>query len=330
MRGLLYDSITIYSDKVGYTLKGLIMVDVIDVGGGDTSGNINIWNDDKNKKNRSCITIHLNGQTGFISAEGIRIGALFIGSKGDVKKTHFKGDFEMEGRIFARQRITAYSDIFAYKMQIDQTPQDANGDALILGPTNASNLRLGYHQNYSWIQSHGAKPLAINPIGNNVGIGTSNPQARLHVAGDIKCSGDITLLGADCAEEFEVEDGDSIDPGTVMVMNNNRKLQPCQKPYDKRVVGIIAGAGRYRPGIVLDYKKDCGQRLPISINGKANCWADASYSPIEIGDLLTTSSTLGHAMNANDSPRTLGSVIGKALSPLEKGKGMIDVLVTLQ
>ena len=41
---------------------------------------------------------------------------------------------------------------------------------LTIGPTNASHLRIGYDREYSWVQSHGAKPLALNPIGNNVGI----------------------------------------------------------------------------------------------------------------------------------------------------------------
>jgi hypothetical protein len=61
--------------------------------------------------------------------------------------------------------------------------QDQIIEALVLGPTNASNLRLGYHQDYSLIQSHGSKPLLINGPGNNVGIGsTKNPVAKLDIA----------------------------------------------------------------------------------------------------------------------------------------------------
>ncbi|NUO83749.1 tail fiber domain-containing protein, partial [candidate division KSB1 bacterium] len=70
------------------------------------------------------------------------------------------------------------------KLHVINQNQEANhGNTLILGPTTQSNLRLGYHQDYSWVQSHGGKPLAINPLGNNVGVGITNPQRRLHVMG---------------------------------------------------------------------------------------------------------------------------------------------------
>ncbi|MFD1546274.1 LamG domain-containing protein [Nonomuraea guangzhouensis] len=60
---------------------------------------------------------------------------------------------------------------------------NGNGSTVVIGPVNASNLRLGYDQNYSWVQSHGGKPLAINPVGANVGIGTTVPEGRLHIVG---------------------------------------------------------------------------------------------------------------------------------------------------
>lgn len=70
------------------------------------------------------------------------------------------------------------------RLQLVHQNQDPNGNTLILGPTGQSNLRLGYSADYSWIQSHGSKPLALNLIGNNVGIGTANPPAKLTVSAD--------------------------------------------------------------------------------------------------------------------------------------------------
>ena len=48
------------------------------------------------------------------------------------------------------------------------------------------------------------------------------------------------------------------------------------------------------------------------------------------GDLLTTSKTQGHAMRASDPRRAFGSIVGKAMSGLAEGLGMIPVLVALQ
>ena len=57
---------------------------------------------------------------------------------------------------------------------------------------------------------------------------------------------------------------------------------------------------------------------------------DAGSSSIEVGDLLTTSPTPGHAMKAEDPLRAFGAVIGKALRPWKEGTGMIPVLIALQ
>jgi hypothetical protein len=60
------------------------------------------------------------------------------------------------------------------------------------------------------------------------------------------------------------------------------------------------------------------------------CKVDADQSPVAIGDLLTTSSTPGHAMAARDHQRAFGAVIGKALAPLDSGKALVPILVALQ
>jgi hypothetical protein len=64
--------------------------------------------------------------------------------------------------------------------------------------------------------------------------------------------------------------------------------------------------------------------------GKVYCKVDASYAPVEIGDLLTTSHTLGHAMKADDPLEAFGPVISKSLQPLAEGRGLIPIQVALQ
>ena len=145
----------------------------------------------------------------------------------------------------------------------------------------------------------------------------------------ITADGDIRLLGADCAEYFEAEDADAVEPGTVLVIGENGRLRACDDEYDKRVAGVVSGAGGTKPGIVLDHgASEAG--VPIALTGKVRCKVDADAAAVDVGDLLTTSSTPGHAMKATDGTRHLGAILGKALAPLAAGRDLVPVLVALQ
>jgi len=146
----------------------------------------------------------------------------------------------------------------------------------------------------------------------------------------IHCTGDVTIPGADCAEEFDVSGTAFLEPGTVVVLGDDGGLFASQQPYDKRAAVVISGAGTYRPGIVLDRRASDGNRQPVALVGKVFCMADAQFGAIEVGDLLTTSPTPGHAMKASDPARAFGAVIGKALRPLTSGRGLVPILVALQ
>ena len=75
----------------------------------------------------------------------------------------------------------------AVHISVDSDNGNATTNALIIGgPTGCggnTNLRIGCHNDYAWMQSHCGNPLSMNPLGNNVGIGISNPKAKLHVNG---------------------------------------------------------------------------------------------------------------------------------------------------
>lgn len=145
----------------------------------------------------------------------------------------------------------------------------------------------------------------------------------------INNGGDVIL--ADCAEDFQLaSDLPEAAPGNVMVLDGTGAIRPCDEPYDKCAVGVVSGAGPYRPAIVFDRAVISKGRLPISLVGKVCCMADATFGAIEVGDMLTTSSTIGHAMKAADPTRAYGAVIGKALGRLSEGTGLIPILVTLQ
>jgi hypothetical protein len=67
-----------------------------------------------------------------------------------------------------------------------------------------------------------------------------------------------------------------------------------------------------------------------TLGAYAHCKVDADISPIEAGDLLTTSPTRGHAQKVLDSSLAVGAIVGKALAPLRRGKSSIPVFVMLQ
>lgn len=68
----------------------------------------------------------------------------------------------------------------------------------------------------------------------------------------------------------------------------------------------------------------------VALTGKVYALASAVNGAIEAGELLTTSNVPGHAMKATDQARWPGAVIGKAMSSLNEGEGLVLVLVNLQ
>lgn len=165
---------------------------------------------------------------------------------------------------------------------------------------------------------------ALHTTGNHVCDG------KLHTKGDHIVDGDIQLAGADYAEDFDIVDLEGAEPGTVMVLDDSGGVRVSDHSYDRRVAGVVSGAGNYKPAVILDRQASGTNRRPLALMGKVYCSVDASDAPIAIGDLLTTSSTPGHAMKAANPAQAFGAVIGKALRPLASGSGLIPILVALQ
>ena len=152
----------------------------------------------------------------------------------------------------------------------------------------------------------------------------------LHTTGDHIIGGDIQLSGADYAEDFDVLDVGGAEPGTVMVLDDSGGVRMSDHAYDRRVAGVVSGAGGYKPAVILDRQANGANRRPLALMGKVYCRVDASGAPIAVGDLLTTSSTPGHAMKVLNPTQAFGAVIGKALRPLASGCGLVPILVALQ
>ena len=161
---------------------------------------------------------------------------------------------------------------------------------------------------------------------------------RGHFTSDLNVEGtarvDVLQIdgGADLSENFAVDGG--AEPGIVVVIDSDHPgaLRTSSSAYDRRVAGIISGAGGVRTGMLMSQAGSVADGdHPVALAGRVYCWCDASSGAIEPGDMLTTSDTPGHAMKVTNYARAQGAIIGKAMTSLSQGEtGLVLVLANLQ
>jgi len=178
----------------------------------------------------------------------------------------------------------------------------------------------------------GNNRVIINPFGNNgnVGIGTESPAAKLDVNGTARVK-ILEIMGADVAEKFPVSE--PVEPGMVVEIDPEHagQLRSSREAYNRRVAGVVSGAGDLPTGIVLAHLPGQESAPAIAMSGRVWVHCDTSNGAIEPGHMLTTSDTPGHAMKVTDYARSQGAIIGKAMTSLENGgTGLVLVLVSLQ
>lgn len=163
-----------------------------------------------------------------------------------------------------------------------------------------------------------------------VGIGTNSPQALLDVDGEVRVNVIQIMGGSDIVEGFESVE-ENIEPGTVMIIDDLHPglLKPSVVSYDRRVAGVVSGAGGIQPGIHLG-QGELNGNVKVALAGRVYVRCSAVNGPILPGDALTTSDTPGHAMKATETERSHGTLIGKAMGGLSDGTGLVLVLVNLQ
>jgi hypothetical protein len=247
---------------------------------------------------------------------------------------------------------------------------------ILAGPTVAWLLtgNAGTDPSTNFLGTTDAQPLILRTnntealridIAQRVGIGTNNPQDKLHVVGNLRVVGSIIIPkdqsgtnqaridntgkgffnggtqsgGADFAESMRTtDDPASLEPGDVLVIDP-QKPRAVKKSTEANS-RLVAGVYSTKPAVLAIGERHIDDSLegevPVAIVGIVPVKVTAENGPIHIGDLLVTSSTPGHAMKAK--PMIIngieiyptGAILGKALEPLEEGAGVIKVLVTLR
>jgi len=166
--------------------------------------------------------------------------------------------------------------------------------------------------------------------------------ATIEIDGDYIGDGRITTQelaitgGSDISEQFNIRAAGNLKdvlPGMVVSIDPSHpgELVVSTEAYDRKVAGIVSGAGGVKPGMLMGQRgSEADGCTAVALTGRVYCWADATYGPIQPGDLLTSSDKPGHAMKVTDHAHAMGATLGKAMTSLESGQGLVLVLVCLQ
>ncbi len=201
--------------------------------------------------------------------------------------------------------------------------------------TNGAGVA-GISQNWVGVRGvTGSSNAAVSAqnTGNGPGIYATSASGPAAVFAGIARTEVLQITGgSDLAERFQVSDGATAEPGTVMVIDpaNPGHLMISTAAYDRKVAGVVSGAGDVATGLVLHQEGVLEGDAVVAIGGGVYVKAEALSKPIVPGDLLTTSDMAGHAMAVTDFDQAHGAIIGKAMTGLDSGTGLVLVLVNLQ
>ena len=253
--------------------------------------------------------------TGTFSPPG---GAALVGFYYDTTIVSPAGATDMYGfnfsPSFTKGTTGAHGDVSGFL--VGAPAINSGGGAVV---NNASSLKIV-----------GAPTGGVNNYALLVGGGATLLGGTLWVRGDAKFDGNIAAKYQDVAEWLKSDA--VLPPATVVVIDPREqdRVRISAEAYDTRVAGVVSP----RPGLLLG---EAGEdKTKVAHSGRVRVKVDDRYGPIATGDLLVTSPTPGHAMRSEPvnvggaAMHRPGTLIGKALEPLNEGVGEVLILLTLQ
>jgi hypothetical protein len=294
-------------------------------------------------------------------------GRAFVHDNGDVLRINYGGEFS--GGTSIGTGVAVYGPLHMSGPDLTILPSGLGDGGRAIMHDSGDVLRINYGGEFSGGTSIGTGVAVYGPLhmsgpdfvilptgrgdGGRAVVHDFNDTLVLNYGGSIPNNGDfsggvridskLSVLGttstrvlqitggSDLAEPFTVTDPEAVDPGTVVVLDADHpgQVRVSDTAYDTMVAGIVSGAGGINPGLVMNQEELTidGESHPVALTGKVYVKA---VGPIQVGDLLTTSSVSGHAMAATDRDRAFGATLGKAMSNLDEGTGLVLVLVSLQ
>jgi hypothetical protein len=257
---------------------------------------------------------NFNGDQLYFYREGAAANALALQPNGDAT---FGGNVTLSGSASVSHRLQTSGGVNSWTRM-----EFANAD----GQWNVGTS-LGYNGDQFYFNRQGVSgnALALQPNGDAAISGA------LTVGGNASVCTLTIRGGCDLAEPFATTETE-IEKGSVVVIDKEHpgSLKLSTKEYDTRVAGVVSGANGINPGIAMHQEGIIEGGQNIALSGRVYVQVDASNGAIEPGDLLTTSTTPGHAMKVRDHARAQGAIIGKAMTSLAEGNGLVLVLVSLQ
>lgn len=268
--------------------------------------------------------------TAGVTNNGAIVGAQIEGwNLGPGTATYLTGINILAGNHVIGQPSSAITNATGLYIQVQKGQGTVtNGKALYIADVMAAN-------DYAIYQT-GADD--TNFLAGNTIVGTLPAVAgvyALEVNGHANFNGTVT--GTNIKAHYQdvaewVPATSDLSPGTVVILNRekNNEVMASATSYDTTVAGVVSA----QPGLSLGIEGEGKEQ--IATTGRVKVRVDARVKAIRVGDLLVTSDLPGTAMRSEPMDingrqfHQPGTIIGKALEPLEGGVGDILVLLSMQ